>query len=375
MIIQGAETGGAVHPPRSRKRTFVPLLMASCAIVAQLVPSGAPGYRFLALESTSSVFPTVVPSTAWKPDVWGRGETLYFVLVDSPGWATLSDDIHDVRDAVEEAMRTWEGVGSADIAWEIEETMPDADFRELHDSGEHFITTQPGGTSITTTMFERMSDGLWYRQRTWISMAEEHVADPYFFRYAMLHELGHVLGLDHASVYARGDRPQHIPHGVLSSSWRFDPVMSYGRAGQDRYRDYHAMLTPDDRVGASLLRPRDRWLESTGNIRGTVLLEGGAGAGLVHVMATRLRANGTLGESVGAFTNVLGEFVIAGLEPGEYALLVRSLEIQRAHPDLLPWVNTGIRDTLWAVPVTVRAGQRAGPVTIRVYPGDERAAL
>ena len=332
-------------------------------------------YRFTALESVPNLFPTVTPPSIWSSEVWGPGETLFLVLVDSPGWLGLSEHIDEVRQSLEEPMRAWERIPSADIHWEINEVVPTAAPHELHEAHEHYITTRPGRNSSTFVQFKRLSDGLWYREKTWILMGEEDVSDPYYFRYAMLHELGHVVGLDHASVYSRGERPANIPDGLLTTYWEFDPVMSYGQVGQDQYRDYDSMLAPDDQVGASLLRPRDGWLKSTGNIRGTALLEGGAGAGLVHVLATKVLEDGTMGASIGAFTNVFGEFVIGGLEPGEYALLVRPLEIQRAHPRLLPWVNTGIRDTIWAVPLRVRAGQRAGPVTIWVHPGEERAAL
>ena len=348
------------------------LLIVTFSIWLSMPASSGNAYRFVALESVPSLFPTVAPPSIWHPEVWGPGETLPFVLVDSPGWAGLAEDIQNVQAEVEGAMQSWERIPSADIRWEIAEVVPDAAPSDLYYAHEHFISTAPGGTSRAFIEHERSSDGVWHRKKTWLFMGEERLSDPYHFRYAMLHELGHVIGLDHASVYSRGERPANIPDGLLASSWRFDPVMSYGRVGRFQYRDYASMLTPDDRVGASLLRPRDGWLETTGNIRGTVLLDGGAGAALVHVLATKVGEDGTLDGSVGAFTNMFGEFVIGGLEPGEYVLLVRALEIQRAHPNLLPWVDTGIRDTIWAVPVPVTAGQRAGPVTIRVHPGEER---
>ena len=334
----------------------------------------ADAYRFFTLESTSIQFPTVRPPSVWHPDVWGRGQTLSFILIESPEWYELSSDIQEVKESVEEAMRAWERVPSVDIHWDIHEIVPQ-DNEGVLDPEKHYIRTRTGRVSSTVIFFDRGSDGLWYAKRALIGMGDEHIADPHVFRVVMLHELGHVIGLEHASVYSRGERPDNIPDGVLTTSWRFDPVMSYGHTGQDRYRDYDSMLTPDDRVGASLLRPREGWLDGTGNIRGTVLLDQGGGAGLVHVLATRLRADGRMAESVGAFTNLHGEFVIGGLRPGEYALLVRALAIRRAHPSLLPWVNTGIRDTIWGAPVTVRSGRRAGPVIIVVSSGEERAAL
>ena len=345
--------------------------MTALVVAMGWSPSPTRAYRFNALESLPIQFPTVTPPSVWDPDVWGPGETLSFVLVDEPGWDASSTDIEDIKDTIEAAMHAWEGVPSADIRWRIGETVLGEELEEF-DEDTHYLSTHPGSGSVTETTFDRGSSGVWKARRVNIFIGEKDIADPYSFRYVILHELGHALGLDHASVYSRGERPDNIPDGLLAGSWQFDPVMSYGRAGQDRFRDYDSMLSPDDRVGASLLRPRDGWLESTGNIRGTVVLDDGEGAGLVHVLATRVRDDGSLDESVGAFTNALGEFVIGGLDPGDYALLVRALEIERAHPGLLPWLGLGIRDTIWAVPITVRAGARAGPVTVVVTPGDER---
>ena len=350
------------------------LIPAACILSMTMLLPRADAYRFFTVESTSIQFPTVRPPSVWHPDVWGRGQTLSFILIESPEWYELSSDIQEVKESVEEAMRAWKRVPSVDIHWDIHEIVPQ-DNEGVLDREKHYIRTRTGRVSSTRTYFDRGPDGLWYAKSALIGMGDEHIADPHVFRVVMLHELGHVIGLEHASVYSRGERPDNIPDGVLTTSWRFDPVMSYGHAGQDRYRDYDSMLTPDDRVGASLLRPREGWLDGTGNIRGTVLLDQGGGAGLVHVLATRLRADGRMAESVGAFTNLHGEFVIGGLRPGEYALLVRALAIRRAHPDLLPWVNTGIRDTIWGGPVTVRSGRRAGPVIIVVSSGEERAAL
>ena len=348
-------------------------VLPACLLFGVALPlPPAHAYRFIAQESIPSQFPAIAPPSAWHPDVWGPGETLPFVLVDSPQWEQLSTDIAEVRDLVEEAMLAWERLPTADIRWEIEETVSPEELGEFSRE-KHYLTAQVAGFSVTYTIFDRDPDGAWRATSTLIAMGDEHLSDPNVFRYTMLRELGHAVGLDHASVYSRGERPRNLADGLLAGSWQFDPVMSYGYAGQDRHRDYDSMLAPDDRAGASLARPVEGWLESTGNIRGTVLLDSGDPAGLVHVLATRVREDGTMGGSVGAFTNLFGEFVIAGLGPGKYALLVRALAIRRAHPNLLPWVDTPIRDTLWASPINVRAGARAGPVTVVVSPGEERA--
>ena len=347
------------------------ILVALCCLLGNGYSSRSYGYRFISVESIPVQFPSLASANVWDPEAWAPGEVLSFILLDAPEWTELSEDIQVVKTRIEEAMAAWEDIPTADIRWGITEIDPLEDLDEFAED-RHYIFPSVADSSSVLTFFKRGEDGIWRASKVNVRIGDVHIADPNVFRMAMLHELGHVVGLGHASVYSRGSRPEHLPDGLLSGSWRFDPVMSYGRVGRDRYRDYSAMLTPDDRIGASLVRPRDGWLALTGNIRGTVLLEDGSGAGLVHVLATRVRRDGTMGGSVGAFTNLFGEFVIGGLEAGDYVLVVRALEIERAHPNLLPWVRTGIRDTLWATPIAVSAGARAGPFAIVVSPGGER---
>ena len=341
------------------------------AVLFVLIAGGAgdgDAYRFLTIEEAPTAFPTVVPASAWDPEVWGPGETLRFTLLESAEWFSLSRSIQEVEQLLEEAMRAWESVPTADVRWTIGDTAPDEPHTFRQDS---FIRARDRNSSTTYVQWDRAEDGLWYATRAWIAMGAYHLSDPNRFREAVLHEFGHVIGLDHASVYAGHARPAHLADGLLASHWRFDPILSYGNTGEGQRREYADMLTPDDRIGASLARPRDDWLASTGNIRGQVVLEDGGAAGTVHVLASRLLEDGTMAGSVGAFANARGEFVIGGLEPGRYALLVRPLKIHRAHLDLIPWATTWIRDTLWGPPVTVTAGERARFVTIVVAPGEE----
>ena len=326
----------------------------------------ATGYRFLTVEEAPTSFPTLSPANPWDPEVWEPQSVLSFTLVDVEEWTAFSEDIEEIRGMLEEAMNAWANVSTADIRWNVGAVVPYDD-----DLEGNLVRAVEGDTSYANIRFHRAEDGLWYRTQAWVSLATEHLADPYFFRYALLHELGHVVGLDHASVYASYSRPPSLREGLLAGDWKFDPVMSYGNTGTDRHREYFAMLTIDDRIGASLARPRSGWTPSTGNIRGQVVMAGGEPVGLVHVLASRLQDDGTMAGGIGGFTNAFGEFVIGGLEPGEYALLVRSLKVHRAHTNLVPWATTWIQDTLWASPVRVTEGRRAKFVTITVARGEE----
>ena len=86
----------------------------------------AHGYTFL-IETYASLFRhdldgphhSVLPVEPWSERVWPPGETLSFVLVDSPLWYPWFSDIHEVERFFEEAMDVWENVPAADIRWEV----------------------------------------------------------------------------------------------------------------------------------------------------------------------------------------------------------------------------------------------------------------
>jgi hypothetical protein len=142
-------------------------------------------------------------------------------------------------------------------------------------------------------------------------------------------------------------------------------------------------LTLDDRIGASLLRPRRGWIEGTGTIWGNVLIEGGEPAVAVNVVATRLGANGALVESVARITDGRGEFVIQGLPPGDYALYVRPLIgfhsgsllwVSLPVGSLLPLTSQHLRPAFRAAPVRVAASETAGPITMTMRPNENAVA-
>ena len=131
-----------------------------------------------------------------------------------------------------------------------------------------------------------------------------------------------------------------------------------------------ASLAPDDRVGASLLRPRAGWIETTGSLSG-VLESGGDPVAYAHVWALRRSADG-MRDPVGAFANAEGEFRIEGLAPGDYALW--------AHPIRWRWdqrpliengANTDLKDAVPAHPLRVAAGRVTGGIVIPMRRGRE----
>ena len=312
------------------------------------------GYRYLFDDVWSE--PEPMP---WLDETWAPGETLSFVLIEDAEWTEGFDDLAAVEAVIEdEAMDLWSGISTADIRWDVGSTAA----ARTSGTSEIYIdheTSGRGGAFIfagSGTDGRRIRSCDIYLPPYLVPRSKESVRD--FF----IHELGHCLGLHHAGVFW----PRQIRREVaVPAAWSADPMMSYGFL-------QGGVLTADDRIGASLLRPASGWKAGTGGIRGNVLVKDEGGAGFVHVVATKLDTNGEMVESVGSFTNAHGEFLIEGLTPGPYSLLARSITRPTAHPGRWSFAEGNVRDALQTAPVTVRAGQISGGVSITMRRGEYR---
>ena len=134
-------------------------------------------------------------------------------------------------------------------------------------------------------------------------------ANVYFIEGVLLHEIGHLIGLDHspigsATMFARGE----------------------GGSGAQ------AGLSTDEIAGARVLYPAATTLASLAAVRGQVTLNGGGVLGAVVV------AEDTSGNVVqGTVTRASGQYELLALLPGTYALRVSPLDPWDANRLVAGW--------------------------------------
>lgn len=336
-------------------------LLASVLLLVETVgPGDSHGYRFLweGPSGAADEFYRVgsrfrEPPRIWDPEVWGPGKVLSFVLVDSPDWGV---PIEEVRRQVEEAMAVWSRIETADVRWRLERiATPDENLGRA----SRIIPTNPGAGPFPHVRLlgdaEHFNLAPILNYACHVVLAPANVRNPDFLTIA--HEFGHCLGLDHPDFLRPGG--DVLPeHGERLSFALHQPIMFGG--------DF-AVASMDDRIGASLLWPRAGWLARTGTLWGNVLTEDGSPVSWVSVIAGRVREDGTIVEAVTRFTDDRGEFVIQGLDPGDYVLQAHSLRGRSAiwlNVLSVPLQHLHLRPAIRAAPVSVDAGAVAGPVTL-----------
>ena len=315
----------------------------------------------------------------WSREAWGPGSTLVWEIEDGPDWALLSglvDSAQDLEPFVEEALALWAAVPTADISWRlrgIEERSEESRFGDSRNSV--FFDPESRIEGAAAWWIRNRSRGGWETAECdigipplhdweWVELDADGVK--VWMGSFLARQLGHCLGLGRAAEFAASRRLRVSSAGEdfswrRTAPWSPTPAMRWSQP---------VSLAPDDRVGASLLRPRAGWVETTGSLSG-VLESDGESVAYAHVWALRRSAAG-MRDPIGAFANAEGEFRIEGLAPGDYALW--------AHPIRWRWdqrpliengANTDLKDAVLAHPLRVAAGQVTDGIVIPMQRGRE----
>ena len=380
------------HPRTTRFAPSRPTALCTLVLVAVWPVSGAvSGYDLSGPRGTYHRL-TVPAAEAlrWSSEAWGPGETLvWHIDGDDPDWQHWYGSAEGAIPVVAAALAAWSDIETADISWRLDGLL-DLDEEAARRGRRNFVYINEDHrvSGAAWTWEKQNGSGRWETYQCvvylgkwaseappdwWQELDENHPEREFPGSGTLVHEFGHCLQLGHAQTFPGRNWFYDAPTSRYTS-WTHsdgvwpdtDPVMAYGRGS------FESPLTADDRVGASLLRPRPGWLSGTGGISGRVHQENGEPVVYAHVWAFP-NAGGTRHDGVGVFSDWEGGYVIEGLAPGDYTLWVSPLTEQSAKPGLHRFVSedwsADWRETVLPHPVGVRAGRVTDGVDIGLRKG------
>lgn len=144
--------------------------------------------------------------------------------------------------------------------------------------------------------------------------------DPGAAKSTILHELGHLIGIDHAQFH------RHLAYDDVAKNDSLVPIMLPTAADDDSSRTF---LTNDDKAIVNTLYP-DRFFKArTGSLKGKVI-RGGTELPGINVIARRIDSP-TMAEDyystvTGYYEEGFGTFEMDGLPPGKYQVYIEPVD-------------------------------------------------
>ena len=249
---------------------------------------------------------------------WEVQPVRWFVSDRSGGGLSASD----LQAAAARAFATWEAVPTASVAFQFvgftsAAPQDDDNLSVLGFLNEPDMDRVLGATSFVTDVQTGalVEADIFFNSTFQWSVSAAGDANRYDLQSIATHEIGHFFGLGHSALGETEVRPDGSRRVLAAGSVMF-PI-AFGRGNVTG-----RMLEPDDIAGVSALYPDGSFTTSTGTLTGRVRL-GGRGVLGAHVVAF----NAATGALVGGFAlSTEGEFRIAGLSPGVYAVRVEPLD-------------------------------------------------